>query len=360
MSFLNEIGKLFGHDSDAWKDRVDQAYDARQNAYDDALKIEAASDMMLGQIPYIERQASYLASQAAGITKAANQALQIGKQNQANILEETAEWARRRGGQQRSEQAVNRAYAAASGIRIDTGGSSDIFRASVKKQHTAEIDWGNKAGESQGNIALLEGQRAQQEGLAMAEGVMAQSEGILGAIPALQSQALMYDAEAGKLRTSGDTLLADTKSARSSSRSNMGFNVLTTALAVATGGAAAGIWGPAASGSTVAFGMTAGQLTLAGTAAVLGAAALSGSSSGSDSGKAYDSIASASTPKFNSGQVQQVQSRALDTTALPTPTANAQLAALPEGATATSKRQYAAQTETKAGAIGGFNPLSTA
>ena len=354
---MGDVRKVFGYDSKAQNARVDAAKLARDQAYVDARKIEQARNMMLSQIPSIQRQAGLLQSQASGIFAAADQAAAIGRQNAANILAETGEWARRRGGEQKAEQSMNRALAAASGIKLDTGGSSDIFRQAVKTEHGKELAWGRKAGANQADIARRQGEQAATEARAMGEGVLASAEGIMAQIPGVKSQALRFGAEAGALRTSADVAVAEARAARSSAKSGAYMNIVSTALSVAGLGVAGGWIGAGVSGT--------GKALALGTAAVAGASAIGGilASRGSNKspGQLYSPVELPNTkvgkiPGVNAGagvDLSKVQATAPQTTFK-----------LPQAqkASATTKKQYLAQVKGKKTELnmfgGSANPLA--
>ena len=359
MGIGRSIKKLFGYDSKAHDKYINSMQKAQAAAYRDARSIEAASNMMLGAIGNIEAQAGYLREQAGGIRKASDEAYQIGLANAKNIMSETMEWSRRRGGQQKAEQSMNRAQAAASGIRLDTGGSSDIFREAVKREHTSEIDWGEKAGKSQADIATKEGVRARTEGYAMATGVEAQAEGAMSQIAGIQSGAMTLKAQAGATRTAGDLGLANARLAQSQANSGYKMNALSTAISIASLGYASGVIGGAGLGTAAKVG-----LGVAGVAGLASAFSGNGSSKPSD----FTGGASFSTPeaKFGAGDVATVQGGAkFDETQLKAPTAGKGAIGLPSLAQASesTKRQYASKTLGKkdANIFGSTaNPLATA
>jgi hypothetical protein len=357
---MGDVRKVFGYDSKAQNARVDAAKLARDQAYVDARKIEQARNMMLNQIPGIQQQAHGIFAQAAGMREqaglirgAGDQAAAIGRQNASNILAETGEWARRRGGEQKAEQSMNRALAAASGIKLDTGGSSDIFRQAVKTEHGKELAWGRKAGANQADIARRQGEQAATEARAMGEGVLASAEGIMAQIPGVKSTALRYGAEAGALRTSADVAVAEARAARSSAKSGAYMNIVSTALSVAGLGVAMG----GASAGLKALGYT--------TAALAGASAIGGilasRSSNQRPGQLYSPV---ELPNTKVGKIPGVNAGAgvdLSKVQATAPQATFKLPAA-QKATAATKKQYLAQVKGKKTELnmfgGSSNPLA--
>ena len=309
--------KLFGYDRGSQDKYVDAQKLARDNAYVDSRRIEEAAGILRGQIPGITRSAQHMFS-------AGEQGAAIGRANAASILAETGEWARRREGAQGAEQSLNRASAAASGIRLDTGGSSDIFQGAVKEEHAKEIAWGWKAGRSQADIATREGERVKAEASSAAEG-------ILSGIPAVQSQAALYETDASALRSSADLAVAEARANRASARSGAVLSGITTIIAaIATYGAATG-WAAGAS-----------------TAARVGAGALAVGALGSiflaNRGSSAGDIAAAGMPQTSTPVIPGITAgKGLDVSQMPEAKAFTP-PTLPgsEKATATGKRQYAA------------------
>lgn len=330
--------KLLGYDRKSQDRYVDAQKLARDYAYVDATNIERAAGLLRDQIPGLH-------SAAGSMFRAGEEAAAIGRANAANILAETGEWARRRGGEQGAEQSMNRAMAAASGIRLDTGGSSDIFQQAVKDEHSKEIAWGWKAGRSQADIATRQGKQVQMEANSAAESILA-------GIPAIQSQAALYETDASQLRTSADLAVAEARANRASARSSAYLSGITTIIAAAaTYGTYAG-WGAAtttvaggSAGGVLGTGLSAGQLALGGVAIGGGLLALSGLGSGASPEQlaAYNSRPAPNTKiaGINTGA-------GLDTSQLPAE-ASFTMPAPPESAraNATSKRQYAAQKTKK-------------
>ena len=332
--------KLFGYDRKAQDSYVDAQKLARDQAYVDSRRIEEAAGILRGQIPGITASAGQMFS-------AGEQGAAIGRANAASILAETGEWARRREGAQTSEQSSNRAAAAASGIRLDTGGSSDIFQDAVKEEHSKEIAWGWKAGRSQADIATREGERVRSEANSAAEGILA-------GIPAVQSQAALYETDASSLRSSADLAVAEARNNRASARSGaVAGGIATIIAAIATYGASTA-W---SAGATMAARVGAGALAVG----ALGSIILA------NRGASAPEIAAAGTPATPSTVIPGITAgKGLDVSQMPeaktfTPPT------LPgsEKATATGKRQYAAlqskkgKAKTDTNIFGGStNPLA--
>ena len=345
------ILSIFGYDRKSQDAYVDAQKAARDQAYVDSWKIEEAAGMLRSQIGNIE-------GAAGAMFRAGEMAAGIGRANAANIMAETGEWARRRTGAQQSEQSMNRALAAASGIRLGTGGSSDIFQSAVKGEHAKEIAWGWKAGRSQADIATREGQYAKQQAISAGEGILAQIPGVL-------SQASLYDTEASALRTSSDLAVAEARANRASARSGAYMSLVTTAIsavatagalgafsgagsAITAGGGTTGLSGGLVGGGVLGTGLTGGQLALGIGAVGAGISAL-GMIAGAKNPSASE-IAGAYNVNTSAPRVAGVNTGAgLDTSKLPAARPyKAPMLPGAEKASPTTKRQYAAQQTKKA------------
>lgn len=259
------ILSIFGYDRKTQDARVDAAKLARDQAIWDSYKIEDAANLLRSQTGILEGQAGQLFA-------AANQARAIGVQNAARIQAEGKEAQRRRGLEQTAVRSMTKAVAAASGIRINTGGSSDIYRAEMSKQHGLELSWMQRAADSQSTIARSEAEYSAMQAEAAGTGVLA-------GIPGILASAQQYDAAASALRTGGEVAVAEARASRAAARSGAYLAVVGTALSIASGGAALGLWGPGAAAWSVGTKAVMGGLILAG-----GAATVYGASKGGDSG----------------------------------------------------------------------------
>jgi len=246
------ILSIFGYDRKSQDRYVDQVKLNRDLAMVDATKIDQAAGLILGQIPGIEAGAGM-------VFAAGDEAAAIGRANAANILSETSEWARRATAANRATEASNRARAAASGIRLGTGGSSEIYQAAVKEEGGRQVAWGRGAGASQADIARREGTMAQLQ-------AYGQGESILATIPGIRSQALQFGVQAGALRQGAQLAVAEARANRASARSGAFLSAITTAIAGIGTAGALGFLGTAGRVGRIAMGATAvgaGGLALA-------------------------------------------------------------------------------------------------
>ena len=394
MGLFSKIQKVFGYDRKGHNRNINAHMWARDAAYKDSYKIEEASRLMLSQIPGIQAHAGYLHQQAgmldaaagamdeagrkmqeqAGLVrKAGDKAKILGARNAANIMTEVGEWVRRREGEQKTQQGGHRARAAASGIVLDTGGSSDIFQTHVKTEHGKEIKHGKKTGRSQAEIAREEGVIAKEQAYATAKGVDAQAdsafsqanatrgqaagvrgqaEAVMAQIPAVQSQAKLYEVQASQLRSNSDLAYQSAKKAKSASKYGAYFAMVTTAISAgsfassmgwiggaSSSGAAAGGTGMSFAGAGGAWGQGAGVAAskaasggvlpklLAGAGALMGLSAITqnkNTGSGLKAEQLYDRVdVGEKVNQPDAIQVKDVQApnmpeiRGLDTTTMP-------------------------------------------
>lgn len=102
---------------------------------------------------------------------AAGDARKAGRENARMIAEQNAEEARRLSMQQRETESLTKAAAAASGTGMGPG-SQGTFLETMKAEHSAELQWLRRSGQSKVNSALREGKMASRQMKSQAVGTL--------------------------------------------------------------------------------------------------------------------------------------------------------------------------------------------